>query len=477
MNPFYGRKKELHLLKDLLKKKTSSLIVVKGRRRIGKSRLIKEFGKGLEKGKTYFFSGIAPTEKVTAQMQRDDFSHQLKRELGIPGLEGLKDWGDLFWHLANQTKEGRVLIVLDEINWMGSKDPTFLSKLKTAWDTYFSNNSRLLLVLSGSMSTWIEKNIVSSTGFLGRISLDLTLKELPLSECNHFWTSHKDQVSSYEKFKVLAVTGGVPRYLEEIHPEWSAEKNIKRLCFQKEALLFKEFERIFNDLFVKKGELYRNILNALAQSSGTLSEISHAIGVKKGGTISHALENLVINEYVSEDTSWNLNKGASLRRTRYRLKDNYLRYYLRYIEPVKGLIERGSFGKLPAWDGVLGLQFENLVLSNRHHLLKELDIDLSHLINENPYYQPASKLQEGCQINYMVQTQFNTLHICEIKFSKERISSKVIDEVKRKIQRLNRGKDFSIRPVLIHVNGVTEEVINSGFFASIIDFGRFLSPS
>ena len=133
MTPFYGREKELLLLKDLLSKKTASLVVIKGRRRIGKSRLIQEFGSLIKGGSTYFFSGLAPSKNIEAQMQREDFANQVKRQLRIPGLEKLDDWGDLFWHLANQTKQGRILIVFDEINWMGSKDPTFLAKLKTAW--------------------------------------------------------------------------------------------------------------------------------------------------------------------------------------------------------------------------------------------------------------------------------------------------------------------------------------------------------
>jgi len=476
MIPFYGRKDELRILKDLLSKKTASLVVVKGRRRIGKSRLIAEFGKSVKQSKFYTFSGLAPSKGISAQMQREDFAKQMQRQLGIPGLDKLNDWGDLFWHLANQAKKGRVLILLDEINWMGSKDPTFLPKLKTAWDLYFKENCKLILILSGSMSTWIEKNIISSSGFLGRISIDMTLRELLLSECNLFWHTNERNISSYEKFKILSVTGGVPRYLEEVHPAWTAEKNIKQLCFQREAILFKEFEKIFNDLFSVRGDAYKIILKLLASKKADLTEICQALQVKRGGTVTKYLENLVTNEYVSQDSTWNLETGKESKLVQYRLKDNYLRFYLKYIEPVKGLIERGNLSTLPGWDSVMGLQFENLVLSNRQELFKNLGIASSEIINENPFFQRKTSSCLGCQIDYMIQTKFNTLFLCEIKFSKEPIKQNVIKEVENKIFRLKRNRRFSIRPVLIHVNGVGNAIEESGFFSSIIDFGEFLDP-
>ncbi len=95
----------------------------------------------------------------------------------------------------------------------------------------------------------LKKNILSSTGFVGRISFTITLRELPLTDCSKFWPKN---ISVYEKFKVLAVTGGVPKYLEEINPKLSAEDNIKKLCFTEGGLLVREFEQIFSDIFYVK---------------------------------------------------------------------------------------------------------------------------------------------------------------------------------------------------------------------------------
>ena len=158
--PFIGRKEELAELSLLLHKKTASLAVIRGRRRIGKSRLVEEFARGMR-----LLSFLAlHLPQTTAQSQRDEFARQIEENLNIRGIKG-DDWGDLFTFLAKQTTQGRCIIFLDEITWMGSHDHTFLGKLKIVWDLYFSKNPELILIMCGSVSAWIEKNIISSTQF------------------------------------------------------------------------------------------------------------------------------------------------------------------------------------------------------------------------------------------------------------------------------------------------------------------------
>src|SRR3989338_7082289 len=183
MSNFVGREYELNLLHSLITKKTASLVLIKGRRRIGKSRLAEEFAKEYT---FYSFSGVPPHEKTSDLSEREAFHKQLTRYFKKPTLKS-NDWWDMLWFLAERTKKGRVIILLDEISWMGSKDPDFLGKLKNAWDLEFSKNPELILVLCGSVSSWIEKNILSSTGFVGRRDLILNVKELPLKDINEFW--------------------------------------------------------------------------------------------------------------------------------------------------------------------------------------------------------------------------------------------------------------------------------------------------
>jgi len=465
---FIGRQRELGILREFLTARSASLLVIKGRRRIGKSRLIEEFSKAL---RTLYFFGLAPEEKITAEDQRRHFAKQLEKQIGLGGLAA-EDWDDLFGHLSMHTNTGQVLIVFDEINWMGSKDATFLPKLKTAWDAAFSKNPQLILILSGSMAGWIEENILSSTGFFGRIALDMTLEELPLKQCSLFWGTYENQLSAYEKFKVLSVTGGVPLYLELIRPELSAEENIQRLAFRREGLLYNEFDRIFSDLFSKRKAIYRSIIEQVTLQPATEMEIFQGLGQTPSGTTSEYLEELVSTGYLARDYTWNLKTKKAAKQSRFRLRDNFLRFYLRYIEPKREIIRKSGSIEVPEWYTIMGLQFENLVLNNRPLLYSLLGLDLNEIEYDNPYFQTKTKAKRGCQIDLLIQTKFNTLYLCEIKFSKNEIGPSVIQEVEEKMKRMVLPRGFSVRPVLIHVNGVTEAVEDAGFFSHIIDFGR-----
>lgn len=478
INPphFIGRKQELAELNKLLKKRTASMIVIRGRRRIGKSRLVEQFATDQP---FYSFAGLAPTPESTAQSQRDIFAAQLSGQTGLPEIQA-DDWSKLFQLLHEKTKTGRAIILFDEISWMGTKDPDFLGKIKHAWDQLFKKNPQLIFVICGSASAWIEENILSSTGFLGRISYTLTLQELRLQECNEFWQDNFQHISSYEKFKLLSVTGGVPRYLEEIDPTLSAEDNIAALCFRRGGILVEEFEHIFSNMFRRRTALYRDIVMALLDGPKEGREIANALGIELTGLFSEYLTELSLCGFITRDYAWNFKTSQDTRISQYRLSDNYLRFYLHYISKYKTKIERGSFeftslSSLPEWHSIIGLQFENLVLNNRRRIQDLLHIKPGEVAGDNPFFQRATKKHPGCQIDYMIQTRFNTLYIVEVKFSKNPVGKSVIQEVEQKIERLFRPHGFSCRPVLIHVNGVTDELLDSGYFAAIIDFSEFLN--
>ena len=478
MSKFIGRKNELNILESLLSRRSSSLIVIKGRRRIGKSRLLEEFSKSFQT--TYTFAGLPPSkEDITPQIQRDEFAKQFIRQIQPNSDLKVDDWGDLFWELSKHTEQGRLLIILDEISWMGSQDPAFLGKLKNAWDLYFKKNDQLILAICGSASAWIDKNILTSTGFLGRESLTLTLEELPLQDCIEFWNAEADRVSSYEKLKVLSVTGGIPRYLEHINPILSAEDNIRQLCFTSSGILFKEFEKIFSDLFDSKNTLYKNIVMSLADGVSVQKTICEKVGLKQSGDISEYLDDLIKSGFISRDFTWNVKDSKISSLSHYRLKDNYSRFYLKYILPNQAMIEAGnmqtkSVASLPGWYSIISLQVENLVLSNRALIKKALHIDPNDIICDNPYFQKKTTKQEGCQIDYLIQTKHNILYICEIKYSKKEIGPEIIEEIQEKIRKMHIPRYFSYRTVLIHVNGVTESLEESQFFSHIICFSDFL---
>lgn len=475
--PFVGRQNEIRRLEKLLKKGSASLAVIMGRRRIGKTRLVEEFAKNQT---FYHFSGIPPSPKTTEQGQLDDFAQQMSIQFGIPELK-VNDWNKLFFFLAERVKKGKVIILLDEISWMGSKDPDFLGKLKNAWDIYFKKNPKLILVLCGSVSSWIEKNILSSTGFVGRIDLTLTIKELPLQDCNTFWLRNNSYASPYEKLKVLSVTGGVPRYLEAINTSLPADENIKDLCFLNGGLLVNEFNNIFTDIFIQRESQYKKLITTLSNGPLEAKEIAKKAHVTYTGTIIEYLEDLVTAGFLRRDYTWHFSSGKPSSLSHFRLSDNYVRFYLKYMAPVLTKIKNDdyqftSLSSLPGWDTIMGYQCENLLLNNRDYIKDCLNLNPGDILNDNPFFQRKTNKIPGCQIDYLIQTRFGGLYVCEFKFSKHPVDTSVIQEVQQKISRLVYPKGFSIWPVLIHVNGIQEDVTNSGFFSHIIDFGKLLQP-
>lgn len=475
MHAFIGRTAEIHELRSLQRAPIANLVILQGRRRIGKSRLVEEFARGQ---RFLQFTGIPPGKDVNAQAQRNEFVRQLALQTGLPELHS-DDWAKLFQLLARESAHGRVVVLMDEISWMAWDDPTFLGKLKTAWDLYFSKNRKLMLILCGSVSSWIEKNIVSSTAFLGRPSRDIRLDELSLTECNQFWGAGGSRISSYEKLKVLAVTGGVPRYLELVDPALSAENNIRRLFFAKNSPLLNEFENIFSDTFGARSAIYRKIIASLIKGPAGLTDILKEAERAKTGDYSEYLNDLATAGFLARDYTWQLKTGEISKLSRYRLKDNFVRFHLRYVRPnrpkiVKGQFENHSLAMLPGWEGILALQFENLVLNNDHGVARKLGIALEDIVFSNPYFQRRTQRQTGCQIDLAFQTRLNTVYACEIKFSKSPVRSSIVAETEKKLACLSLPKGFSMRPVLIHVNGVERDVIDSRYFAAIVDFGELL---
>lgn len=470
MKPFVGRNNELRRLEDLSKSDRACLVVIKGRRRIGKSRLAEEFGKD----KVFLpFSGLAPVKGVTAQDQRDAFAHQLATLFNLP-LITFTDWSDGFAYLSKRLKEKSTVILLDEISWMGLKDPTFVSKLKVWWDLVLQNHPSIMLILCGSISTWIDKNIINSTAFFGRVSIYLELMELSIPQCRELLNLQGFKGSDLDFFKILCVTGGVPWYLEQIQAHQSADENIKRLCFEKNGLLVHEFDRIFNDLFSTRGEIYKKIIKILSQGMKDRVTLQKEISYSASGTLSQHLKALEICGFVSKHPAWSLKTGKPGKQTLYRLSDNYLRFYMHYIEPNLTKIEQESFlevplSSLPGWEPMLGFQLESLLLKNRSLLYKALGIHAQDVVIDNPYVQKSSDRKKGCQIDYLIQMHSNTLFICEVKMRRRELGLEVIETMKTKIASFSVPKGFGISPVLFHLGPISDALLSSRYFYRIID--------
>jgi uncharacterized protein len=274
--------------------------------------------------------------------------------------------------------------------------------------------------------------------------------------------------------QLLAVTGGVPRYLEELNPALSADANIQRICFSPEGLLFSEFDNIFTDLFSSRNEAYRRLVTALVDGPLDLEGLYRALGITKTGKLSEYADDLVQSGLLARDYTWSVKTGTESKLSRLRLSDNYVRFYLKFIQPNRRRIERRTLSRLPNIDAILGLQFENIVLKNRHFVLERLGVDPNDVVYDNPFFQRKTQRQRGCQIDYLIQTRNKTLYVCEIKFSRNTIPSTVAHEVQEKVARLQIPRNMSYRPVLIYAGEISSGLEEGDLFAATIDFGQLL---
>ena len=471
---FIGREKELQKLENISSRKRPSIVVIKGRRRVGKSRLAKEFGKNR---RFLEFSGLAPMPQTTAQMQRDTFAKQFCEQFKLAPLT-FNDWMDAFLHLLNQLTNEPTVILFDEISWMGSLDPLFVAKIKDWWDRFLQDYPHLTLIFCGSVSLWIEKNIINSTALFGRISLTITLEELSLQESVTFLKKLGFKGSDYELFKICSIFGGIPWYLEHIYPNETAEENIKRLCFEKGGALFEEFDRIFNDLFDSKSQIYKKIIFALAQGKKTQADLREALNYARSGSFKDYLDALTISGFIAQHPLWSFDQKTPKKQIYYRLSDSYIRFYVKYVaskvsESSSLITDNINLNDALAWESILGLQVENLLLNNRKAIIHGIGINPNDIIGEGPYIQKQTQAMPGCQIDYLIQTKSQNLYICEFKFNRREISKEVIDDMKAKIHKLKVPKGMGVCPILVHFGDIHASVCEENYFYRILNMRDF----
>ena len=473
---FIGRKEELDWLAGLWRKPSSSFVVCSGRRRIGKSTLIEEFA-ARSKCRFIEISGLAPEEGMTDARQLRNFCERLAAATGRTEVRA-DVWPKAFdaLHEALKGRE-RTIVLLDEISWMGGWNKDFPAHLKNAWDIHFSRRDRLVFVVCGSVSAWIRKNILRSKAFVGRVSLQIDLGELAPADCAAFWGDRAGRTSAREIIDVLSVTGGVPKYLSEIQPQLSADENIRRMCFHPNGYLFGDFERIFQDVFGRNAGTRRALLEALAAGPKSLGEAAVAASMEPGGHVTDALAELASAGFVSADRGLAPGTGVAVREVRYRISDNYVRFYLKFIAPRAEAVRKGVFllssmDHLPGWRSILGVQFETLVLNNLPAILPRLGLGNALVLSAAPYLRKATKRGEGTQIDLLVQTR-TAVHVVEIK-RRASIPPSVEDEVREKVKRLRLPRRLSVRTALVYDGEIAPDIEENGYFDALIPFDSLL---
>lgn len=474
---FFGRERQIEQLESLWRKRVGSLVTCRGRRRIGKSTLIEEFAK--KSGSRFIkIEGIKPKSRFANENELEAFAQQLAAQTGSDPTPP-SNWLNAFIRLNDKIRDGeRTVVLLDEISWLGYYDEMFADTVRIAWENYWKKHDQLIVVLCGSVSTWIKENVIDNSAYLGRRSLDLVVGELTLRECVRFWEAEVGRIALKEIVDILSVTGGVPRYLEEIDPGLSADENLRRICYSPNSLLRVDFDEMFNDVITNQPRLTAEVLRALVDGPLSATEITEVLKIEKGGRVSDALFQLSEAGFISGDAARNPETGAEIREKRYRLSDNYSRYYLKFVERVAPAIDNGSYvftslDRLEGWNAIKGLQFENLVVNHYTELMPYLHLDGTVVTSAAPYRKVGRRdRNKGCQVDLLLQAT-NTLCFVEVKRKRE-IEASVIDEVDAKIRCVSRPSGVSARAALVYEGELAPSIEPAGYFDAIVPFRKVL---
>jgi len=472
---FVGRERDLKDLEALWGRDHGVLVTCRGRRRIGKSTLIEEFA-ARSADRFICIEGLPPRKGMTDAAQRRRFCEKVA-EYSRHEMVPAQTWSLAFAQLDEVLSSGRkTVVLLDEISWLGGYNADFAGYLKEAWDRRFRKHPNLVFVLCGSVSAWIAENILDSTGFVGRDSLDIELRELPPFQCQQMLGPAGERMSTREKVDLLSVTGGVPKYLEDVRPELSVDENVRRMCFMPRGLLFREFDETFNGVFGRRAKTRGRILKMLMAGPKSAAELAEIEGKTPNGSYARALKDLRMAGYVAGDGGLNPCTGEPLREERFRISDNYTRFYLHYIEPRRQMVEKdlfefSSLEQLKGLDVMLGQQFENLVLGNLQMLFPMLGLESSLVLSAAPYCQRATADRDGCQIDLLIQTQ-RMLMAVEIKRRRE-IGHEIIDEVDGKVRKLKFSGNLSLRTALVYEGNLSPSVAADHYFDFLVPAEKF----
>ena len=243
------------------------------------------------------------------------------------------------------------------------------------------------------------------------------------------------------------------------------------MCFLPRSLLFREFDETFSRVFGQRVATRGRILRLLVDGRRSVSELADSEERSVNGSYAEVLRDLCYAGFVAEESGMNPLTGKAVKESRYRLKDNYARFYLKNIEPraaaIKaGLFEFASLEQLNGWDSILGLQFENLILNRVNDLFPHLGLERSLVLSAAPYLQNETKRNERCQIDLLIRTE-RTLMVVEIKRQRE-IRHDVVDEVSDKVRKLKYDKRLSVRTALVYDGHLSASVPADRYFDYII---------
>jgi len=427
MAQIIGRKKEIELLNNYLQSNKAEFLVVCGRRRIGKTFLIKQFFKNKF---TFYMSGA---ENATKTQQLFNFTIALREYSNIQ-YPPVDSWQEAFVQLkhflSNIDTDKKIVIFIDELPWLDNTKSGFLSAFEYWWNTYASSDDRIFLIVCGSATSWIMNKIIRNRGGLhNRVTQQIRLQPFTLQETESFLLSRNIILDRYQIAECYMIMGGIPYYLEQLQKGLSIYQNIDNLFFNKNGVLRDEFEKIYNSLF-KHSEKYVQIIVALSNKNKGLlrEEIVETINIKDGGTFTKMLEELELCDFIRSYHSF----GKKIRKKIYQLTDFYSLFYLNFVKNKQTTDEQFWTNIINnsihhAWSGYA---FEQLCFLHNAQIRHKLGI--SGVLSYTSSWR-SNEPDFGAEIDLIIDRRDHIINLCEIKYSNDEfVIDKELNENLRK---------------------------------------------
>lgn len=466
MENFVGRKAEWQRLAAVGRaSEEPAILVVYGRRRIGKTELLEQ---------VFAERNILKFEGIKGKSQEEQRAHvlwQLSVYLEDPLLAKLKmdTWVEIFKLIGERVPEGKWTIYFEEVQWLADYKDDFISELKFAWDNDFRHRKGWIVILCGSAPSFIINHVILSQSLYNRSQHELHLKEFGLEETNQFLgsRSHREVMDAY------LTVGGIPEYLKWCKTASSVFISICNNAFTPDSFFSREYERIFVSSLAENKH-YKTIIQFLADVRfATREAILKTLKISSTGTLSHILKDLELCGFIEKYAPYNLSEGGNL--SRYCIADHYLQFYYKFIKPIESEIQRGFFQDNPtsaipmdAYQKWLGFAFERFCRRRNQLIAKILGFHGIRYRAGAFFNKRTQKEDPGFQFDLIFDREDRVITLCEIKYAQAKIGIGIIEEFERKVELFPNPKKQTLQKVLITTEGANDPLITRHYFDHVI---------
>jgi AAA+ ATPase superfamily predicted ATPase len=462
---FIGREQEIAQLRQPNWRDKALLIGVYGRRRIGKTALIEH---AFENERIWKFEGI---EKADARTQRRMFLFQLSRLTNDPAIAAkwstTHTWEEVFILLSEKLADQSIILFLDEFQWLASMRRRMVSAFKWAWDNHLSLHRNCKFILCGSISSFMVRNVLRSSGLYGRIDLEINLTQLSPAEAMGMLGPGR---SKEEVIDTYMVFGGVPQYLLELDPGLSLVQNLANLAFKPNGYFTAEYQRLFISHF-GEDHRYEKIVAALASKpTQLLGVLAQNAGIEKGGSFSKLIEDLSLAGFVERRRPLGVSPGT--RESQIRLFDEFLHFHFAFSLRQQGatvgaVTDATALLTGPKFTQWQGYAFERLCAKHAQLIARALGFDGISYVH-GPWHAPAEN-GGRVAIDLVFERADKVITACELKYVNTLDATALIDGFTRQIDTLRRHRPrYGTQKVLVLGKNTTVPDVVRKFFDKIL---------